>query len=162
MRIKSHGVQLSQHQRRARSIRKNNRQVIAFPLFILQGLSPFFIILVSRYRKTHLFDEPGFDTTVTPEIVTFVTDFGVRFGTFICFDILFSVPPLSLTRALGVSNIVYNTAWFSEVPFLTGTSTYTISKYFAVYVILFTRDELLSNFPLQPFKRNLDGPTPRT
>ncbi|XP_017764853.1 PREDICTED: vanin-like protein 1 [Eufriesea mexicana] len=79
--------------------------------------------IIARYRKTHLFDEPGFETTVTPEIVTFDTDFGVRFGTFICFDILFSVPPLNLTRMLGISNIVYNTAWFSEVPFLTAVQT---------------------------------------
>lgn len=64
--------------------------------------------------------EPQFDKIEIPEIVTFDTDFGVKFGTFICFDILFSVPPLSLTRIEGVSNIVYTTAWFSETPFLTG------------------------------------------
>lgn len=64
--------------------------------------------------------EPQFDTTEIPEIVTFDTDFGERFGTFICFDMLFAVPALNLTRIEGVSNIVYPTAWFSETPFLTG------------------------------------------
>lgn len=68
----------------------------------------------------NLYMEPQFDNTKIPEIVTFDTDFGVRFGTFICFDILFAVPALNLTRIEGVSNIVYSTAWFSETPFLTG------------------------------------------
>lgn len=55
-----------------------------------------------------------------PEIVSFDTDFGVKFGTFICFDILFSEPAIQLTRVHQVTDIVYPTAWFSEVPFLTG------------------------------------------
>lgn len=58
--------------------------------------------------------------TSVPEIVSFITDFGVKFGTFICFDILFREPAIQLTRVHQVTDIVYSTAWFSEVPFLTG------------------------------------------
>ena len=79
--------------------------------------------IIARYRKVNLYMEAEFDKIEIPEIVTFDTDFGVKFGTFICFDILFSVPPLSLTRIEGVSNIVYTTAWFSETPFLTAIQT---------------------------------------
>ena len=76
--------------------------------------------IIARYRKTNLFMEYLlFETTETPEIVTFDTDFGVKFGTFICFDMLFRVPALNLTRIEGVSNFVYPVAWGSEVPFLT-------------------------------------------
>ncbi|KAK1136449.1 hypothetical protein K0M31_001000 [Melipona bicolor] len=79
--------------------------------------------VIARYRKVNLYMEPQFDNTEIPEIVTFDTDFGERFGTFICFDILFAVPALNLTRIEGVSNIVYPTAWFSETPFLTAPQT---------------------------------------
>ncbi|XP_029038095.2 vanin-like protein 1 [Osmia bicornis bicornis] len=79
--------------------------------------------IVARYRKVNLYMEYRFDTTEEPEIVTFDTDFGVTFGTFICFDILFWVPALNLTRMRGVSNFVYTTAWFSEAPFLTAVQT---------------------------------------
>ncbi|XP_017879699.1 vanin-like protein 1 [Ceratina calcarata] len=79
--------------------------------------------IVARYRKVNLDGELSFDKPKTPEVVTFDTDFGVKFGTFICFDILFPVPALNLTRTLGVSNIVYTAAWWSEVPFLTAIQT---------------------------------------
>ncbi|XP_011865173.1 PREDICTED: vanin-like protein 1 isoform X2 [Vollenhovia emeryi] len=78
--------------------------------------------IIARYRKTNLFNEP-FDVTAVPEIVTFDTDFGVKFGTFICFDILFREPPIILTRDHQVTDIVYTTAWFSEAPFLTAVQT---------------------------------------
>lgn len=74
--------------------------------------------------------EPHFDVTSVPEIVTFDTDFGVKFGTFICFDILFYEPALQLTRLREVTDIAYTTAWFSEAPFLTGK----YDKFFPVYV----------------------------
>lgn len=77
--------------------------------------------------------EKQFDKTKIPEIVTFDTDFGVKFGTFICFDILFSVPALNLTRTLGVSNIIFTTAWFSEVPFLTGIFIFSLCILYKIY-----------------------------
>lgn len=76
--------------------------------------------MINRYRKTNLFVESQFNVTSIPEIVTFDTDFGVKFGTFICFDILFYEPTLQLTRLHQVTDIVFPTAWFSEAPFLTG------------------------------------------
>ncbi|XP_029156556.1 vanin-like protein 1 [Nylanderia fulva] len=79
--------------------------------------------IIARYRKTNLFIERQFNVTLVPEIVTFDTDFGVKFGTFICFDILFYEPALQLTRLHQVTDIVYTTAWFSEAPFLTAVQT---------------------------------------
>lgn len=67
-----------------------------------------------------MFFEPGFNTTSTPEFVTFETDFDVKFGTFVCFDILFKTPAIDLVRKYGVKDFVYPTAWFSELPFITG------------------------------------------
>lgn len=48
---------------------------------------------------------------------TFTTDFGVTFGHFICFDLMFKEPALNLV-AQGVKDIVFPTMWFSELPFL--------------------------------------------
>ncbi|XP_077262466.1 vanin-like protein 1 isoform X1 [Temnothorax americanus] len=79
--------------------------------------------IIARYRKTNLFEEHQFNVTAVPEIVSFYTDFGVKFGTFICFDILFREPAIQLTRDHQVTDIVYPTAWFSETPFLTAVQT---------------------------------------
>ncbi|XP_015597848.1 vanin-like protein 1 [Cephus cinctus] len=79
--------------------------------------------VIAKYRKTNLFGEYQFNVTEIPEVVTFDTDFGVTFGTFICFDILFKVPAMNLTRVLGVKDIIFSTAWFSESPFLTAVQT---------------------------------------
>lgn len=79
--------------------------------------------IIARYRKTNLFEEHQFNVTSVPEIVTFDTDFGVKFGTFICFDILFREPTIQLTRIHQVTDFVYPTAWFSEAPFLTAAQT---------------------------------------
>uniref|UniRef100_A0A182WFT3 CN hydrolase domain-containing protein n=1 Tax=Anopheles minimus TaxID=112268 RepID=A0A182WFT3_9DIPT len=75
-------------------------------------------VVVSRYRKFNLFGEAGINTTTYPEIVSFETDFGVRFGHFICFDLMFNEPALELVR-LGVTDFIFPTMWFSELPFLT-------------------------------------------
>lgn len=88
------------------------------------------LITINRYRKTNLFNEEQFNVTSVPEIVTFDTDFGVKFGTFICFDILFHEPALQLTRLHNITDIVYTTAWFSEVPFLTGKRIVTVVFFF--------------------------------
>ena len=73
-----------------------------------------------RYRKYNLFSEPGFNVTPTAELSTFDTDFGVRFGMATCFDIYFHDPIVQLVQELGVKDIVFPVAWFSELPFLTG------------------------------------------
>lgn len=75
--------------------------------------------VVAKYRKYNLFGEFTSNKTVTPEVVYFETDFNVTFGTFICFDLTFEIPALTLVRD-GVKNYVYNAMWISELPFLTG------------------------------------------
>ncbi|XP_016923005.2 vanin-like protein 2 [Drosophila suzukii] len=74
-------------------------------------------VVVSRYRKVHLYGEPK-NSTYLPELSTFETDFGVTFGHFICFDILFYTPAHQLVDQ-GVTDFVYPAMWFSQLPFLT-------------------------------------------
>lgn len=74
--------------------------------------------VIARYRKYNLFGEKGTNHTDVPEPSTFTTDFGVTFGQFICFDILFQTPTLNLTRDLGITDILYSAHWFSELPYL--------------------------------------------
>lgn len=74
--------------------------------------------VVSRYRKFNLFDEEV-DRPLIPSLAVFETDFGVKFGHFICFDILFRYPALELIRSENITDIIYPTMWYSELPFLT-------------------------------------------
>ncbi|CRK88417.1 CLUMA_CG002189, isoform A [Clunio marinus] len=79
--------------------------------------------IIARYRKFNLFGEEV-DTPYKAEIVTFETDFGVKFGTFICFDLMFRWPALEMVRNVennyeGVTDVIFTTMWFSELPFLT-------------------------------------------
>lgn len=83
--------------------------------------------IIARYRKYNLFLEEGFNTTKTPELVSFTTDFGVTFGTFICFDILFALPSVQLLiKNSNITDVVYPAAWFSELPFLSGWYYYSL------------------------------------
>lgn len=74
--------------------------------------------IISRYRKFNLFGELNTDITLIPDISIFETDFGVTFGHFICFDLLFDEPTRILLEK-NVTNILYPSLWFSEIPFLT-------------------------------------------
>lgn len=58
------------------------------------------------------------DAPKEAQAATFETDFGVTFGHFVCFDILFKSPAMDLIN-MNVSHILYPSMWFSEVPFLT-------------------------------------------
>lgn len=73
--------------------------------------------VVSRYRKFNLFGELV-DKPRVPEAVAFETDFGVTFGHFICFDLMFQKPALELVRVMNITDIIFPTMWFSEIPFL--------------------------------------------
>jgi len=75
--------------------------------------------IVARYRKFNLFGEDGFSTTPEADISILDTDFGVKFGIFTCFDLMFEKPAVQLVKEWGVTDIVFPTAWFSELPFLT-------------------------------------------
>ncbi|XP_075154931.1 biotinidase [Haematobia irritans] len=77
--------------------------------------------VISRYRKTHLYRYEWRSTNVmeNPDLATFTTDFGVTFGHFICFDMLFYEPAQILVEKMNITDIIYPTYWFSELPFLT-------------------------------------------
>ncbi|XP_016986846.2 vanin-like protein 1 [Drosophila rhopaloa] len=79
-------------------------------------------VVVSRYRKVHLYGEAK-NNTYLPELITFETDFGVTFGHFICFDILFYQPAHQLVVEQGITDFVYPAMWFSQLPFLTAVQT---------------------------------------
>ena len=101
-----------------------------------------------RYHKFNLFgDEHLTDRTDLPEIETFETDFGVKFGIFTCFDILFQYPAEILLNA-NIDAIIYPTNWRSELPFLTG--------------LLVRRHELFLKSSLQLFKVSRCSLTPTT
>lgn len=73
-----------------------------------------------RYRKFNLFGEFYVNQTAEPDISIFETDFGIKFGMFTCFDILFQRPALELIEKYGIKHFIFPTMWFSELPFLTG------------------------------------------
>lgn len=73
------------------------------------------------YRKVNLFGERGIETTRLPDVSTFRTDFGVEFGHFICFDLMFRTPANELVQR-GIRNFAFPTMWFAELPFLSGTN----------------------------------------
>uniref|UniRef100_W8CDA0 Vanin-like protein 1 n=1 Tax=Ceratitis capitata TaxID=7213 RepID=W8CDA0_CERCA len=77
--------------------------------------------VISRYRKSHLYRYEWYNVNVLPkpELATFTTDFGVTFGHFICFDMLYWEPAKVLLHERGITDIIYPTYWFSELPFLT-------------------------------------------
>lgn len=53
--------------------------------------------MIAAYPKTHLYYEPFFDAG-PGHPVYFDTDFGVRLGTFVCFDIMFEHPMMDLLQ----------------------------------------------------------------
>ncbi|KAL4711785.1 hypothetical protein ACJJTC_005954 [Scirpophaga incertulas] len=74
--------------------------------------------VIDRYRKIHLFGEFTRTPALTPDLGVFDTDFGVRFAHFICFDLMFQVPAAQAVGKLRVTDIVFPTMWFSELPYL--------------------------------------------
>uniref|UniRef100_A0A1A9WT10 CN hydrolase domain-containing protein n=1 Tax=Glossina brevipalpis TaxID=37001 RepID=A0A1A9WT10_9MUSC len=74
--------------------------------------------VISRYRKTHVYVKNR-NTTYEQEYGVFETDFGVRFGHFICFDILFYTPAEELVERFGITDIIFTSKFYSELPFLT-------------------------------------------
>lgn len=68
--------------------------------------------IIAKYRKTHpLIDyfSPG-----KGEPVLFSTDFGVDFGIFVCFDILFANPSIEYIEKLKITNFIYPQAWIDS------------------------------------------------
>ena len=73
--------------------------------------------LVARYHKQHPFmvEMKVINRPRVPEYITFDTPFG-RFGTFICFDVLFHNPAVPLVTEHGIDHVVFPTAWFDVLP----------------------------------------------
>ncbi|XP_043922775.1 biotinidase-like [Protopterus annectens] len=76
--------------------------------------------LVARYRKQNLFFEYEFNTPSKAEHAIFDTPFAGKFGMFICYDLLFYEPAVSLIEKYNVTQILFPTAWMSAFPFLVG------------------------------------------
>ena len=74
---------------------------------------------VTKYHKFHLYggETKVFDVPPSPEHITFTASFGVSFGVFTCYDILFRDPSLFLVEK-GVQNFIFPTAWGSQLPYL--------------------------------------------
>ena len=74
--------------------------------------------LLAKYHKTHLYaaEHLVFDFPPTTEVVTFKVSFGITFGIFTCYDILFCNPPFELIQE-GVKDIIFPTYWGNEFPF---------------------------------------------
>ncbi|KAG6464172.1 hypothetical protein O3G_MSEX014333 [Manduca sexta] len=75
--------------------------------------------VIDRYRKINLFGEASHTPALQPDLGYFETDFGVNFSHFICFDLMFQVPAVQSVQKLNVTNIIFSTMWFSELPYLT-------------------------------------------
>lgn len=74
-------------------------------------------LLIGRYHKYHLFGEFHFNVPLEQEFSYFDTDFGVRFGMYICFDRLFKNPMLGLIQDHNVTTMALSTYFFDEHPF---------------------------------------------
>ena len=75
-------------------------------------------LLITRYRKHHTFylELISYDTAKMVDHAAFKTPFG-NFGTFICFDILFQEPSISLIEKWNLDSIAFPTAWVNVLPF---------------------------------------------
>ncbi|KAJ8984125.1 hypothetical protein NQ317_017335 [Molorchus minor] len=72
-----------------------------------------------KYHKWNLFGEYQKSPPAEVELTTITTKNNNTFGIFTCFDIMFDQPALNLTRDLGLTNILFPSMYFSELPFLT-------------------------------------------
>lgn len=74
--------------------------------------------LLAKYHKQHLYHEKAFNTPQKPEIVIFKTSFGIEFGVFTCFDMVYHDPAIELVEKYGIRNIVFPTAWMDGFPIM--------------------------------------------
>ncbi len=71
---------------------------------------------MARYHKKHLFFEFHYDTPLTTDITYFDTPFG-RIGTFVCFDVIFHDPPVTLIDNHNIDTVAFPTAWMNVLPY---------------------------------------------
>ena len=93
-----------------------NGTIISRFVYLIRRTNNLFVDF--SYHKYNLFGEYAVDRPDEPQIETFETDFGVKFGIFTCFDILFKSPAQPVLNEN--IDIIYPTNWRSELPFLTG------------------------------------------
>ncbi|CAH1778222.1 unnamed protein product [Owenia fusiformis] len=86
--------------------------------------------LIARYHKQKLFmsEIVRYDVPTSPEYITFNTPFG-KFGTFVCFDILFKEPAVDLVTEYKVNHILFPTAWMNVYPFFSAVSFHSAWAY---------------------------------
>ncbi|KAM3963991.1 vanin-like protein 1 [Aphomia sociella] len=75
--------------------------------------------VIDRFRKINLFGERSRTPALEPYLGVFDTDFGVRFGHYVCFDLMFQVPAIQVVEKYRLTDIIFTTMWFSELPYLT-------------------------------------------
>nr|XP_013189643.1 unnamed protein product [Amyelois transitella] len=75
--------------------------------------------VVDRYRKINLFGEITRTPSLDNYLGFFETDFGVKFGHFICFDLMFQIPAIQVVEKNQITDVIFTTMWFSELPYLT-------------------------------------------
>ena len=74
---------------------------------------------VAKYRKFNLYgpEKTFWDVPDIAEHVTFTTSFGVKFGVFTCFDILFKNPAFNMASKGEAANFIFTTAWGNQLPY---------------------------------------------
>jgi predicted amidohydrolase len=72
-------------------------------------------MLVMKYHKTHLFGGSAVFDAALPVPTSFVSSFGVRFGSFVCFDIQFAHPAVDLVQQ-GVTDFLFSSWWVNAAP----------------------------------------------
>lgn len=77
-------------------------------------------VILTKYHKTNLYFEPEFDVPVNQSPVHFEL-FGTRFGTIICFDIMFAKPQIEMLKKFGVTEVLFSSWWVNTPPILTAT-----------------------------------------
>jgi len=75
---------------------------------------------LAKYHKSHVYGNEPFDEPLLQKAVFFDTNFGVRFGLLICFDIMFPSPQMDLYQ-LGIRDIVFSSWWVNFPPLITST-----------------------------------------
>lgn len=73
--------------------------------------------LLTKYRKSHLFLEPHFESLPNYEVISIDTPFGCL-GMAICFDILFHQPLHDLVEKRKIDTLIFSAHWYDEYPFL--------------------------------------------
>lgn len=78
--------------------------------------------ILAKYHKHNLYYEDKVFNRGDGKGVWFETSFGVRFGMFICFDILFEKPQVELFQQ-GIKNFVYSSWWVNFPPIINALQT---------------------------------------